>query len=774
MNNLMDLKKHLNKIRDILRTVGVTDSDSISHCIAFITLRRLTTTICKQTSVPETYAFKNFKVNLDDEELRNKFYIVTGECFVYYLRKKLGYDSFKFKIEIGNLHFRQIFTELEKINFKELHGLCDVVGTIYELHLSTGAKSSRDLGQYFTNRLVIKFMIDLVQPEIQDNGQIETIVDPTMGTGGFLSMAVEYLNKQGNVDWDKNKQRIFGYDIASQLKDMATINLLLETGKYFPNLQVRDTLSKDMCIDNKPTPYDIILANEPMGLKGLKYANFCDRIKELKINGTKAEPAFLQLFMQSLNVNGRCAVIVPDGVLFSTSKQHTETREYLINNYEVREIIKMNDKNFFMNTGVSASIIFFANPEERERDSIKFSEICLNKDQTEIIYKEVTKVNYETIAENDYSLNPNIYQQVKVEEVEGYEYKTLGEIFSKKRIKYCKTSDCNRSGKYPVISSATNIDYYLDTFECDEKCIVFNTINAVGKCNIHIVEKFNATSNTYIVQITDKNILIEYVYYILKNFDQELKSCYEGSTKKKLTISLLNNFKIPIPPLKKQQEIVEKMDVLSESNKSCQTLIGQLKKTFNIQMELFTRNCKEKKTLGEICQINPDNIKIGEFNNIRYIDLSSVNAGVIENIIDIPIDDAPSRAKRKVNIYDILLGTVRPNLQNNCYITDDIYSDNLIVSTGFCVLRCKDIINSKYLFHYLMTDKVKEELFLKATGSSYPAVNTTTVDKLTIPIPPLKKQKSIVKDIDSLMNLIQYIEKRTADNEHLMKNIIKN
>ena len=362
MDNLMDLKKHLNKIRDILRSVGITDSESAYHSIAFITLRRLTKTVCKQVGIPESYAFQNFDEGLDDEELHNKFYVTVGECFVYYLRKKLGYDSFKFNNEIGNLHFRQIFSELEKINVKELNSLCDVVGTIYELHLATGAKSSRDLGQYFTNRLVIRFMIDLVKPKIHKNGQIETIVDPTMGTGGFLSMAIEYLNTKGKVDWKKNRKRVFGFDINKQIAELARLNLLLETGYSFPELQIRDTLYRDM--SDKPMSYDVILANEPMGVHNLRHANFCDRIKDLQIRGTNGEIAFLQLFMQSLNVGGRCAVIVPDGVLFRGSKQHTQTREYMIENYDVHEIIKMNDKNFFMNTGVSTSIIFFSNPEE--------------------------------------------------------------------------------------------------------------------------------------------------------------------------------------------------------------------------------------------------------------------------------------------------------------------------------------------------------------------------------------------------------------------------
>ena len=235
--------------------------------------------------------------------------------------------------------------------------------------------------------------------------------------------------------------------------------------------------------------------------------------------------------------------------------------------------------------------------------------------------------------------------------------------------------------------------------------------------------------------------------------------------------SVYYKIKIPIPSLKKQKKIVKKMDILHNSVKTSQSLIKQLKQTFNIRMEVFTRGCKEFKKLGDICEINPNSIKKGEFDVIRYIDLSTVDKGTIMGITKIHIDEAPSRAKRKVKINDVLLGTVRPKLQNNAYITPEVYSKNLVVSTGFCVLRCK-VDNPKYLFYYLSSDRIKKELSLKATGSSYPAVNTTVVKNTKIPIPPLKKQKKIVEEMNSLMELIKHLEQNIEENQRLMKTII--
>ena len=111
------------------------------------------------------------------------------------------------------------------------------------------------------------------------------------------------------------------------------------TDKLFDNsIFKQDTLKNDIKNPNNSeilSGADIILANEPFGLKNLVHAECCSKVKNLKIRGTKGEPLFLQLMMESLNINGRCAVIVPEGVLFTESSIHQGTRKHLITYYNL-------------------------------------------------------------------------------------------------------------------------------------------------------------------------------------------------------------------------------------------------------------------------------------------------------------------------------------------------------------------------------------------------------------------------------------------------------
>ena len=116
--------------------------------------------------------------------------------------------------------------------------------------------------------------------------------------------------------------------------------------------------------------------------------------------------------------------------------------------------------------------------------------------------------------------------------------------------------------------------------------------------------------------------------------------------------------------------------------------------------------------------------------------MTSINNGEIKNIQEIEMINAPSRAKRKVEIDDILIGAVRPNLKNHAFVNDFIWSQNLIVSTGFCVLRPKkDKVVPKFNFYNVMTDNITNILTENATGTSYPAINAEIIKSIKIPIP---------------------------------------
>jgi type I restriction-modification system DNA methylase subunit len=774
---LMDkFEQTIGSIRNILRVEGITGLDSINHCIALIIARYLTIKKCEEFEIPSIFAFENFLKNADgspcdDQTAIAKFYTqnADNDCLFANLYDKLNFNTFKFKIN-APLNFLNIYKKLADINIETLSDTIDIVGAIYELHLKTGTTGSgmRDLGQYFTNREVIKYMINLCNPVLKPNGEIETILDPSMGTGGFLTMSIKHFNqKYKNINWNINKDRIYGFDVDETVKNMSILNALLESGKIFSKTFVKnDTLHNDFKISENVLidKVDIILANEPFGLKNIIHKNVCKRIKDMKIEGTKAEPLFLQLMMQSLNDKGRCAVIVPDGVLFNDAKLHKLTRKYLCGNLRLVKVISLED-GLFLNTGVKSSILFFVNDGKTE--VVDFCKIKLSSDG-KIEEESVIKVNIKEIVNNDYSLFVNKYNQVTEVKIEGLEYKKLGECCIMENGKQLDKKDII-DGEYPVVSGGVKPNGYHNIYNRDENTISIACTGSVG------YTQFNKTkiwlSQAFSVKPKTNNLDNKYLYYYIKLYlESKFSKMSKATAQPYIRFTDIENIKIPLPPLSLQQEIVEALDPIFETIELNNKLIQNYEKAKKAIVRFNTLFC-EKKKLGDVAELNKNNITKNYKNKtIKYIDISSVNKGSIniETIKEFNVGNEPCRAKRIVNINDVLLSTVRPNLENYLFIDNKIYSENLIASTGFAVITPIKI-NGKYLYNYISSPEITQYLVNNATGAMYPSVDNNTINDLQIPIPSLEVQEYIVKECSHYDNLIDILKK---ENEKLQNNNI--
>ena len=159
--------------------------------------------------------------------------------------------------------------------------------------------------------------------------------------------------------------------------------------------------------------------------------------------------------------------------------------------------------------------------------------------------------------------------------------------------------------------------------------------------------------------------------------------------------------------------------------------------------------------LGDVCEKRIDIIKATYTGDIDYIDISSIDnkSKKITEIQSISIVDAPSRAKQLVFPGDILVSTVRPNLNAVALVTES--ADNtLVASTGYCVLRCLPNTYNKYVFYFCQSPAFIEKMVTQATGASYPAVTSSIVKECTIPLPPLEEQRRIAALLDKVSDLI--------------------
>ena len=164
-------------------------------------------------------------------------------------------------------------------------------------------------------------------------------------------------------------------------------------------------------------------------------------------------------------------------------------------------------------------------------------------------------------------------------------------------------------------------------------------------------------------------------------------------------------------------------------------------------------------TLGEICGINPESItKNYPYSEILYFDTASVTKGVFDLPIEIRKEDAPSRAKRVIRDKDILISTVRPNLQHYGLVKRP--AENAVASTGFAVIRTKnqEVLDSEYLYYWLTTDEKTKFLSSVADQavSTYPAFNPTIISDMEIDLPDIAEQKRIAGILGSLDEKIEF------------------
>ncbi|MBQ8411651.1 MAG: SAM-dependent DNA methyltransferase [Ruminiclostridium sp.] len=244
----------------------------------------------------------------------------------------------------------------------------DTKGDVYESLLAKLSTAGVN-GQFRTPRHIIRMMVELIDPKPEDS-----ICDPACGTAGFLVSAGEYLkekyrseiffNKENNNHY--NNSMFCGYDMDRTMLRVAAMNMMTH-GVDNPDIDYRDSLSDQNTDTNK---HSIILANPPF--KGSLDADTVspDLLKVCKTR--KTELLFLALFLRMLKVGGRCACIVPDGVLFGSSTAHKAIRKELVENNRLEAVISMPSGVFKPYAGVSTGILIFTKTGHGGTDKVWF------------------------------------------------------------------------------------------------------------------------------------------------------------------------------------------------------------------------------------------------------------------------------------------------------------------------------------------------------------------------------------------------------------------
>jgi type I restriction enzyme, S subunit len=276
-----------------------------------------------------------------------------------------------------------------------------------------------------------------------------------------------------------------------------------------------------------------------------------------------------------------------------------------------------------------------------------------------------------------------------------------------------------------------------------------------------------------------------YLYYFLLNNSELLISLGNGAAQPNLLLGDIRKIEVRVPEISVQQrisEILSNYDYLIENNSRRISILEDLAQTLYREWFVSFRfpgyeNCQfkdsplgqipwgwEVKKLAEIAKINPESItKKNAPDYIRYVDIKSVNTGSIEGIKVMDFDNAPSRARRKVQNGDVIWATVRPNRKQYSFISKP--QENTIVSTGFAVLRAEKV-SPEYLYYAVTTDDFATYLVNHATGSAYPAVNSSVFENADILCPSPK----LLEKFDALVsNCISESQVLKSKNTNLKK-----
>lgn len=307
----------------------------------------------------------------------------------------------RFQFEDANV-FKEVVDILDTFQFAKMGP--DVKGDIFEyqlLKLQNQAKS--DLGQFRTPRQLRQFMVQLADPDIGDS-----IYDPACGTAGFLVEALDHIlakyssstrqipiygegweeskgyksveaakkeipnlqvyprgvgDRLAKDDWKKLEASIFGHDVSGQMVRVSLMNLVLHG---VPKARIRraNTLSETggLTEDDRNRRYKVILANPPFA--GLLPK---DSIRsDLPTNSKKSELLFLAIMMDALAPGGRCAVVVPEGLLFGSTEAHVDLRKKLVTEFHLQAVISLPAGVFKPYAGVKTSVLVFSKRQHKD------------------------------------------------------------------------------------------------------------------------------------------------------------------------------------------------------------------------------------------------------------------------------------------------------------------------------------------------------------------------------------------------------------------------
>ncbi len=640
--------------------------------------------------------------------------------------------------------------------------------------------SQGDAGQFRTPRHVIDFIVDIVKPTKTD-----AILDPACGTAGFLISAYKSIQKCAQ---DSNQplnpqertaltENIQGYDISPDMVKLALVNMYLHKFKN-PKIYEYDTLTQDTRWENY---FDCILANPPFMTPkgGIQPHN------KFGVKANRSEVLFVDYIMEHLNSTGRAGVIVPEGIVFQSANAYKELRKKLVDEKYLYAVVSLPSGIFQPYSGVKTSILFMDRQLAKKTDKVLFVEIqndgfdlgaqrrpidkndlpkaleLINQWQNSINaqtkfstdLKMATLVDKSKLEENgEYNLTASRYKVTQDFSNCKWDMVKLGDVCELKRGTAITKKDII-DGNIPVIAGGQKPAYYHN-----EHNRIGETITVAGSgAYAGFISYYNTpifVSDAFTIRSLDEKICSnKYIYNILKAKQDYIYSLQSGMGIPHIYAKDLIDYKIPLPPLEVQEEIVKELDGYQAVIDGAQKVIDNWKPTLPINPEW------EMVRLGDICEVQSGGTPLK--NQREYWDNGDIAWYSSGELNDIYTKDSIQKITplglKNSNAKLFPKGSLLVGMYDTAAFKMSILDQDATFNQAISGIKPNDKIDMYFLYLYFTENR--ESYMKQRAGVRQQNLNKGFICDIKIPIPSLEEQKYIVSKVENERIVIEQCKK---------------
>lgn len=662
--------------------------------------------------------------------------------------------------------------------FKEI----DIIGLAYEYitskHGGNGG-TSKEMGQYFTERPLMEMCFQLPDPEDFEELGINnesTLGDEFCATFGFPLMFKKFISEKYNIDiQDKN---MYGVEYHERLSKFAYMNAMF-------SMKTSENIVRGNSFITNVTPHlDVSVHNVPFGksmdpaiikkiyngfLSENTKKNYPDFKDYIPFNSKKID-ALLASQVVLYKTKKMGLMIIKDGEETSHQK-NDKYRKWFSENCIIKKIMKI-PSGAFSCTGTKTVCIYFIKKEGKQTENIQF--LQLSEDGTNIT--EICNVSTEDMKQNYYSWDSNNYivdeQIEKLMEKSTCEWKELRELINYEKKSNRTAKHGNETGKYPFFTSSNVISSYIDDPDYETESVI---IGDGGVPNVNYGTKFSTSDHCIVFNSKNELVTTKWLYYYFKNNMNIMEKYYSGSGIENISKDRLSSILIPTPSIEIQKELIQKFDDLAIQKQLLidrQTgITRQMKYYFETQIK---KNEVHIKDLHEIIKINigstPSTTNTSYWNNGTHVwvSVSELNNNLIP-IVDSKkkiTDEAVTEKKPLLVKKGSILMSFKLSIGKLGIAGCDLYTNEAILH-----INTENEELNKYLYYHIMCIPVDSTASGCMGGGS---LNKDKLKALKIFIQKdSEKQTEMVNYLDTIEHKKMYINDEINNIDLLMKDIME-